>query len=59
MGDDWRIGVCGSEAAGIHPVWLRHRSLRQSCPQAKTTTSVIDSQERLLDIERLFAGEEK
>jgi HAD superfamily hydrolase (TIGR01549 family) len=22
VGDDWRIDVCGSEAVGMHPVWL-------------------------------------
>lgn len=59
VGDDWRIDVCGSEAAGMHPVWLRHRSLRQSCPQVETVAPVIDSLERLLDIERLVPGEEK
>ena len=53
VGDDWRIDVCGSEAAGMHPVWLRHRSLRRNWPQVETAVPVIDSLERLLDIERL------
>jgi HAD superfamily hydrolase (TIGR01549 family) len=59
VGDDWRIDVCGSEAAGMHPVWLRHRSLQRNWPQVETAAPVIDSLERLLDIERLVPGEEK
>jgi putative hydrolase of the HAD superfamily len=59
VGDDWRIDVCGSEAAGMHPVWLRHRSLRRKWPQVETVAPVIDSLERLLDIERLVPGEGK
>jgi HAD superfamily hydrolase (TIGR01549 family) len=56
VGDDWRIDVCGSETAGMHPVWLRHRSLRRKWPQVETAAPVIDSLERLLDIEQWFRG---
>jgi putative hydrolase of the HAD superfamily len=59
VGDDWRIDVCGSEAAGMHPVWLRHRLLRRNWPQVETAVPVIDSLERLLDIEHLFKREGK
>jgi len=59
VGDDWRIDVCGSEAAGMHPVWLRHRLLLRNWPQVETEAPVIDSLERLLDVERLITGEEK
>jgi len=59
VGDDWRIDVCGSEAAGMHPVWLRHHSLRRNWPQVETAAPVIDSLERLLEIERLVPGGEK
>ena len=54
VGDDWRIDVCGSEAVGMHPVWLRHRLLRRNWPQVETAAPIIDSLERLLDIEHLF-----
>ena len=54
VGDDWRIDVCGSEAAGMHPVWLKHRTLRRNWPSVRTETPVIDSLEGLLDIERLI-----
>ena len=33
VGDDWRIDICGSEAAGMHPVWLKHRLLKRNWPQ--------------------------
>jgi len=59
VGDDWWIDVCGSEAAGMHPVWLRHRLLRRNWPQVETAVPVIDSLERLLNIEHLFKGEGK
>ena len=53
VGDDWRIDVCGSEAVGMHPVWLRHHSLRRNWPQVETAAPVIDSLECLLDIEQM------
>ena len=59
VGDDWRIDIRGSEAAGMHPVWLRHRSLRRNWPQVETAAPVIDHLERLLDVERLIPGGEK
>jgi HAD superfamily hydrolase (TIGR01549 family) len=59
VGDDWRIDVCGSEAVGMHPVWLRHHSLRRNWPQVETAAPVIDGLERLLDIERLVPGGKK
>jgi HAD superfamily hydrolase (TIGR01549 family) len=59
VGDDWRIDVCGSEAVGMHPVWLRHRSLRRNWPQVETSAPVIDCLERLFDIEPLIQGKEK
>jgi HAD superfamily hydrolase (TIGR01549 family) len=59
VGDDWRIDVCGSEAVGMHPVWLRHRSLQRNWPQVETVAPVIDGLERLLDVEHLIPGAEK
>lgn len=58
VGDDWRIDICGSEAVGMHPVWLRHRSLRRNWPQVETPTPVIDGLERLLEVEQLIRGVE-
>lgn len=53
VGDDWRIDICGSEAVGMHPVWLRHRMARRRWPAVETQAPVIDGLERLLDIEDL------
>jgi putative hydrolase of the HAD superfamily len=56
VGDDWRIDVCGSQAVGMHPVWLKHRTLRRNWPQVETAAPVVDSLEGLLDIERRVKG---
>jgi putative hydrolase of the HAD superfamily len=53
VGDDWRIDVLGSRAAGMHPVWLRHRSLTRHWPQGDGSAPVIDSLSGLLDVEGL------
>ena len=53
VGDDWRIDICGSEAAGMHPIWLRHHSVQRNWPEVETHVPVIDSLERLLDIDKL------
>ncbi|MHB9098783.1 MAG: HAD family hydrolase [Syntrophales bacterium] len=54
VGDDLRIDVRGSEAVGMHPLWLRHRSVTRRWPAAQTAAPVIDSLERLLDLESLL-----
>jgi putative hydrolase of the HAD superfamily len=59
VGDDWRIDVRGSEAVGMHPVWLRHRSVRRNWPAVETRVPVIDSLARLLDGEGLIEGGKK
>jgi HAD superfamily hydrolase (TIGR01549 family) len=54
VGDDWRIDVCGSEAVGMHPVWLQHRRVKRHWPAVETQAPVIDGLERLLDLEGLI-----
>jgi putative hydrolase of the HAD superfamily len=54
VGDDWRIDVCGSEAVGMRPVWLRHHLVRRRWPVVETSVPVIDGLEALLDIEALL-----
>jgi len=54
VGDDWRIDVCGSEAVGMHPVWLKHRLVKRHWPMVETSSPVIDSLEGLVDIERMI-----
>jgi HAD superfamily hydrolase (TIGR01549 family) len=53
VGDDWPIDVCGSEAAGMHPVWLQHRLVQRHWPVVETSAPVIDSLEGLVDIESI------
>lgn len=59
VGDDLRIDVRGSVAVGMHPVWLRHRSVTRNWPVAETAAPVIDSLEPLLDLESLIPGGKK
>ena len=35
VGDDWRIDICGSEAVGMHPVWLQHRMVREALARGR------------------------
>ena len=32
VGDDWRIDIRGAHDAGLHPVWLKHRSVKRNWP---------------------------
>ena len=55
VGDDLRIDVRGSEAVGMHPVWLRHRLVTRNWPVAEDAAPVIiDSLDGLLDIDALI-----
>jgi putative hydrolase of the HAD superfamily len=51
IGDDWRIDVCGAQAAGIQPVWLKHHSISRNWPVIETTIPIITSLEQVLDLE--------
>lgn len=53
VGDDWRIDVCGSEAVGMHPVWLQHRLVKRHWPAVETSVPVINSLDCLVDIEKV------
>lgn len=52
VGDDWRIDICGAQGVGIHPVWLKHYSVKLNWPQVETHVPVIDSLDKLPDIVR-------
>ena len=51
VGDDYRIDICGARDAGLHPVWLKHASVRRNWPQVQTSVPVITSLKQLLDLE--------
>ena len=49
VGDDWRIDICGAGDAGLHPIWLKHHSVKRNWPEVQTPVPVITSLEQLLD----------
>ncbi len=53
VGDDWRIDICGAQAVGIQPVWLKHHSISRNWPLIETTVPMITSLEQLLDLENI------
>ncbi len=50
VGDDWRIDVLGSRDAGLHPVWLKHHSVKRSWPNVETSFPVITRLDELFEI---------
>jgi len=48
VGDDWRIDVCGAQAVGLRPVWIKHHSVSRHWPDVETTVPIITSLEQLL-----------
>lgn len=56
VGDDWRIDICGARDAGLHPIWLKHHSVKRNWPEVQTSVPVITSLEQLLDLYSLLAA---
>jgi len=50
VGDDWRIDICGANAAGIQPIWIQHRSVPRAYPDVETSAPIIPSLDALLDL---------
>lgn len=55
VGDDWRIDVCGSEKAGLHPIWLKHHSVQRNWPVIRTSVPVITDLGQLLDLKSVLS----
>ena len=53
IGDDWRIDVCGAQAVGMHPVWLKHHLISRNWPVIETTVPTITSLEQVLDLDMI------
>ena len=49
VGDDYRIDVGGARDAGLHPIWLKHHSVKRNWPEVQISVPVITSLEQLLD----------
>ena len=43
VGDDWRIDVCGARDMGMHPVWLKHHSVKRNYPDVDAAAPIITS----------------
>ncbi len=43
VGDDWRIDVCGARDASLHPVWLKHDTVKRNYPEVDVDVPVITS----------------
>ena len=56
IGDDWRRDIRGAKDAGLHAVWIKHRSVQRNWPDVTPDVPVITSLESLLDIPSLLAG---
>ena len=54
VGDDYRIDIRGALDAGLHPVWLKHSSVRRNWPAVQTSVPVITSLEQLLDLDYIY-----
>jgi len=54
VGDDWRIDICGARDAGLHPVWLKHHSVRRNWPTKENSVPTITSLEQLLDLKKIL-----
>ena len=50
VGDDWRNDVCGSRSVGMHPIWLKHRSVRRTWPEVTEPAPVIADLNELLAV---------
>ncbi len=50
VGDDWRIDICGAQAAGVRPVWLQHSSSPRNYPDVATDVPIITALAPLPDL---------
>ena len=54
VGDDYRIDICGARDAGLHPVWLKHHSVRRNWPEVQTPVPVITNLKQLFELDNFF-----
>jgi HAD superfamily hydrolase (TIGR01549 family) len=51
IGDDYRIDIGGARDFGLHPVWIKHHSVRRNWPEVETAVPVITNLRQLLDLD--------
>ena len=54
VGDDYRIDICGARDAGLHPVWLKHDSVRRNWPAVEISVPMITSLKQLLELDNIY-----
>ena len=54
VGDDYRVDIEGSINAGMKAVWLKHYSVKRNWPDAEIKVPVIDTLEKLFNIDELI-----
>ncbi|MGD1974079.1 MAG: HAD family hydrolase [Desulfobacterales bacterium] len=54
VGDDYRIDICGARDAGLHPIWLKHHSVRRNWPAVKISVPVITNLKQLLELDSIY-----
>ena len=54
VGDDYRIDICGAQSAGLHPVWLKHDSVRRNWPAVEISVPVITNLKQLLELDNIY-----
>ncbi len=54
-GDDFRIDICGAQAAGLHPIWIKHHRVKRNWPDVQTPVPIISSLDELLDLDKLLS----
>jgi len=50
VGDDWRIDIQGSQASGLHPVWLKHHLVHRNWPKVDSIVPVITGLDQLPEL---------
>ena len=55
VGDDYRIDICGAQAAGMHAVWIQHHSVKRFWPKVETTAPIITGLDQLLEVENMVS----
>ena len=54
VGDDYRIDVCGARDSGLHPVWLKHHTVRRNWPEVQTSGPVITNLKQLVELDDIY-----
>ena len=54
VGDDYRIDICGARDSGLHPIWLKHHTVRRNWPEVQTSVPVITNLKQLVELDDIY-----